>query len=161
MQMLAIQYQALSHHNVYLPGTLLKPNMCTPGMQNPKRAEVSAADIAHATVHALQVSVPPAVVGVTFLSGGQGEEEASVNLNAINKVGDCRRKPWALTFSFGRALQASALKTWAGKAENVAAAKIEMLKRAHANSLAAQGKYEGGAAGSAAAGSLYVAKHSY
>jgi fructose-bisphosphate aldolase class I len=160
-KMLAIQYQALSHHNVYLPGTLLKPNMCTPGMQHPKRAECTPAEVARATVQALQASVPPAVVGVTFLSGGQGEEEASLNLNAINQYGDARRKPWALTFSFGRALQASALKSWAGKSENVAAAQAEVLKRAHANSLAALGQYTGGESGSAAGGSLYVAKHSY
>ena len=82
-----------------------------------------------ATVTAL----PPAVTGITFLSGGQSEEEASINLNALNK-------PWALTFSYGRALQASALKAWGGKKENLKAAQEQYIKRALANSLACQGQ---------------------
>lgn len=77
---------------------------------------------------ALQRTVPVAVPGVCFLSGGQSEEEASINLNAINLYPG--KKPWALTFSYGRALQASVLKTWSGKPENVAAAQAELLKRA-------------------------------
>jgi fructose-bisphosphate aldolase class I len=89
--------------------------MVTGGMQCPTK--YSAEDIAKATVTALSRTVPPAVVGVTFLSGGQSEEEATVNLDAINKyVG---RKPWALTFSYGRALQASVLRAWGGKSEQV------------------------------------------
>lgn len=80
---LAAVYKALSDHHIFLEGTLLKPNMVTPGQSCPTKA--SAAEIAAATVTALQRTVPSAVPGVTFLSGGQSEEEASVNLDAINK----------------------------------------------------------------------------
>lgn len=87
-----------------------------------------AADIANATVTALQRTVPAAVPGITFLSGGQSEEEATVNLDAINKHPG--KKPWALSFSYGRALQASVLQAWQGKNENITAAQNELLKRA-------------------------------
>ncbi|KAL1115526.1 hypothetical protein AAG570_007555 [Ranatra chinensis] len=145
---LAAVYKALNDHHVYLEGTLLKPNMVTPGMQCSMRA--SPEDVARATVTALSRTVPPAVTGVTFLSGGQSEEEASVNLDAINKfVG---RKPWALTFSYGRALQASVLKAWGGKAENVGTGQSELLKRAKANGDAALGKYVAGSVMGSAGG---------
>ena len=85
-------------------------------------------EIAAATVTALSRTVPPAVPGITFLSGGQSEEEASVNLDAINKFPG--KKPWALTFSYGRALQASVLRAWGGKADQVAAGQEELIKRA-------------------------------
>merc|ERR1711962_1600685 len=91
-------------------------------------------------------------------SGGQSEEEATVHLDAVNKCG-CAKKPWALTFSYGRALQASVLKAWGGKAENVKAGQDELLKRAQANGLAAQGKYGGGAAGAAGGQSLFGDNH--
>ncbi|KFV55773.1 Fructose-bisphosphate aldolase C, partial [Gavia stellata] len=81
-QVLAAVYKALSDHHVYLEGTLLKPNMVTPGHSCPTK--YSPEEIAMATVTALRRTVPPAVPGVTFLSGGQSEEEASINLNAIN-----------------------------------------------------------------------------
>lgn len=84
--------------------------------------------IALATVTALQRTVPAAVPGITFLSGGQSEEEAAVNLCAINRLHG--KKPWKLTFSYGRALQASVLAAWQGKSENVAKAQGELLKRA-------------------------------
>lgn len=111
---------------MYLEGTLLKPNMVTPGQSCPTRA--TPQEIAAATVTALMRTVPPAVPGITFLSGGQSEEEASVNLDAINKFP--AKKPWALTFSYGRALQASVLRAWAGKADQVAAGQEELIKRA-------------------------------
>uniref|UniRef100_G1QPR4 fructose-bisphosphate aldolase n=1 Tax=Nomascus leucogenys TaxID=61853 RepID=G1QPR4_NOMLE len=99
-------------------------------------------------------------LGVTFLSGGQSEEEASFNLNAINRCPLPR--PWALTFSYGRALQASALNAWRGQRDNAGAATEEFIKRAEVNGLAAQGKYEGsGEDGGAAAQSLYIANHAY
>ncbi|KTF73124.1 hypothetical protein cypCar_00040475, partial [Cyprinus carpio] len=127
-QVLAEVYKAMFDHHVYLEGTLLKPNMVTPGHGCPTK--YSAEEVAMATVTALRRTVPPAVTGVTFLSGGQSEEEASINLNAIN---NCPLvKPWALTFSFGRALQASALKTWRGQRENEVAATEEFIKRAEA-----------------------------
>ncbi|VDM57540.1 unnamed protein product [Angiostrongylus costaricensis] len=141
-------YRALNEHHVFLEGTLLKPNMVTAG-QGFKGPMPSSDDIALATVTALQRSVPPAVPGVVFLSGGQSEEDASRNLNAINKV--VGKKPWALTFSYGRALQASCLAKWAGKDENVKAAQDVFFVRAQANSLASLGKYSGDANADAAA----------
>uniref|UniRef100_A0A8C6C4M1 Fructose-bisphosphate aldolase n=1 Tax=Monodon monoceros TaxID=40151 RepID=A0A8C6C4M1_MONMO len=157
-QVLAAVYKALSDHHVYLEGTLLKPNMVTPGHACP--IKYSPEEIAMATLTALRRTVPPAVPGVTFLSGGQSEEEASLNLNAINQCPLPR--PWALTFSYGRALQASALNTWRGQRDNAGAATEEFIKRAEVNGLAAQGKYEGsGEDGGAAAQSLYIANHAY
>lgn len=154
---LAAVYKALSDHHVYLEGTLLKPNMVTPGQSAPK---VSPQEVALATVTALRRTVPAAVTGVTFLSGGQSEEEASVHLNYINQVPLLR--PWALTFSYGRALQASVLRAWGGKKENIAAGQAELLKRAKANALACQGKYEPGSIPSfAATASLFVKAHAY
>ncbi|XP_026726913.1 fructose-bisphosphate aldolase isoform X4 [Trichoplusia ni] len=144
---LAAVYKALSDHHVYLEGTLLKPNMVTPGQACKKT--YTPMDIGRATVTALLRTVPAAVPGITFLSGGQSEEEASVNLNAINTV-DMKR-PWALTFSYGRALQASVLRAWAGKPENVLAGQQELIKRAKANGLAVQGKYVAGSIPSLAA----------
>jgi len=156
-KVLAAVYKALNDHNVYLEGTLLKPNMVTSGMQAAKKS--SAEENAKATVTALQRTVPPAMPGVVFLSGGQSEEEASVNLNTINLLP--AKKPWKLSFSFGRALQASVIKAWAGKKENVPAAQQQLILRAKANNHAALGKYAGGSAGSAAGETLFVANHVY
>lgn len=157
-KVLAAMYKALSDHHIYLEGCLLKPNMVTAGHSCTQK--YTAEEIAMATVTALRRTVPPAVPGVTFLSGGQSEEEASVNLNAINACP--LHKPWALTFSYGRALQASALKAWSGKKENSKAAAAEFIKRAQTNGLAAQGKYvSSGQAASAAGQSLFVADHAY
>lgn len=155
---LAAVYKALNDHHVFLEGTLLKPNMVTGGMQCPKK--FTPEEVAKATVTAFQRTVPAAVVGVTFLSGGQSEEEATIHLNAINKyVG---RKPWPLTFSFGRALQASVLKAWGGKDANIAAAQQELLKRAKANGEASLGKYVvGSVVGSAGDQSQFVKGHVY
>uniref|UniRef100_A0A674HFY5 Fructose-bisphosphate aldolase n=3 Tax=Passeriformes TaxID=9126 RepID=A0A674HFY5_TAEGU len=132
-KVLAAVYKALSDHHVYLEGTLLKPNMVTGG--HACATKYSPEEIAMATVTALRRTVPPAVPGITFLSGGQSEEEASLNLNAINRCPLPR--PWALTFSYGRALQASALKAWAGKKDNTKVAQEEYVKRALTNSLLA------------------------
>uniref|UniRef100_A0A3P8UC11 Fructose-bisphosphate aldolase n=1 Tax=Amphiprion percula TaxID=161767 RepID=A0A3P8UC11_AMPPE len=156
-KVLAAVYKSLSDHHVYLEGTLLKPNMVTAGHSCPTK--YSSEEIAMATVTALRRTVPPAVTGVTFLSGGQSEEEASVNLNAINTCPLV--KPWALTFSYGRALQASALNAWRGDLNNEKAATEEFIKRAEANGKAALGKYESSGSGAAAGKSLYVANHAY
>lgn len=157
-KVLAAVYKALSDHHVYLEGTLLKPNMCTPGQSATKRC--SAQDVGKATVTALQRTVPAAVPGVVFLSGGQSEEDASVNLCAINQYQG--RKPWALTFSYGRALQASCIAAWKGKDENIKAAQDELMKRAKANSQASLGKYVAGSISSLDGGqSLFIAKHAY
>lgn len=93
------------------------------------------------------------------MSGGQSEEEATVNLDAINKHPG--KKPWALTFSYGRALQASVLAAWGAKDENVAAGQKELLIRAKANGQAAMGQYVGGAGGAAASQGLFVKNHAY
>ena len=151
--------QALNDHHVFLEGTLLKPNMVMAGQGCPEQP--SPAEVARATVTALSRTVPAAVPGIVFLSGGQSEEEASVNLSHINQVDDIPR-PWNLSFSFGRALQASALKAWSGKAENAKACQETFLARAKINGLAAQGKYIGGGKATGAAGeSLFVANHQY
>eukprot|EP00128_Syssomonas_multiformis_P014236 Colp12_sorted_trinity150504_noHs@3626 len=155
-RVLAATYKALQDHHLYLEGSLLKPNMVCPGASCPKK--YTPEEVGQATVTVLQRTVPVAVPGVTFLSGGQSEEEATVHLNAMNRVPG--KKPWALTFSYGRALQATVLKTWKGKTENVAEAQRMLLIRAKANSEASLGKYGGDAAGHTS-GSLYVANYSY
>ncbi|RUS89664.1 hypothetical protein EGW08_002585 [Elysia chlorotica] len=156
-EVLAFQYKALADHHIFLEGTLLKPNMVTPGMQSSTPA--TPEQCAVATVQALSRTVPPAVAGVVFLSGGQSEEDATVHLNAINNVP--LRRPWALTFSFGRALQASVLAAWQGKDENIQDAQNELLKRAKANGEASLGKYKGDQGGAAGNKSLFVKDHAY
>ncbi|VDM61179.1 unnamed protein product [Angiostrongylus costaricensis] len=156
-QVLAFVYKALADHHVYLEGTLLKPNMVTPGQSCPNKS--THEEIGLATVTALRRAVPAAVPGITFLSGGQSELDATANLHAINQVK--LLKPWKLTFSYGRALQASVLKAWEGKDENVEAAQKVLLHRAKANGMAALGKYEGEDAAGAAAESLFIEKHAY
>jgi fructose-bisphosphate aldolase class I len=151
-------YRALNEQHVILEGTLLKPNMVLPGKQSGQKAD--AATVGRATVQALQRTVPPAVPGVTFLSGGQSEEEATVNLNAMNAL-DIGARPWKLTFSYGRALQKSVLKVWSGKQENVPKAQETLLQRCRANGLAALGKYTGDAKTASSAESSYVKDYKY
>ncbi|KAF1890301.1 hypothetical protein Lal_00013555 [Lupinus albus] len=153
---LAAVYKALNDQHVLLEGTLLKPNMVTPGSDTPK---VATEVIAEHTVRALRRTVPAAVPGIVFLSGGQSEEEATLNLNAMNKLEVL--KPWTLSFSFGRALQSSTLKTWAGKKENVAKAQEGFLARCKANSEATLGKYAGGSEDGLASESLFVKSYKY
>ncbi|KAK7300998.1 hypothetical protein RJT34_11852 [Clitoria ternatea] len=156
-RVLAACYKALNDHHVLLEGTLLKPNMVTPGA---KSAKVAPEVVAEHTVRALQRTVPAAVPAVVFLSGGQSEEEASVNLNAINQVKG--KKPWSLSFSFGRALQQSTLKAWAGKEENVKLAQDALLTRAKANSEATLGTYKGNSQlGEGATKSLHEEGYTY
>ncbi|CDJ50145.1 Fructose-bisphosphate aldolase, related [Eimeria brunetti] len=155
-QVLARVFYELQQQGVLLEGALLKPNMVTPGAQGPP---ASPQEIAKYTVETLRRTVPPALAGVMFLSGGQSEEEATLNLNAMNAMGP---HPWALSFSYGRALQASCLKAWGGKPENKAKAQQELLQRAKANSEAQLGKYAGGgASGKGASESLYEKKYIY
>lgn len=159
-QVLSFVYKALADHHVYLEGTLLKPNMVTHGQSAAVKA--TPQQIAEATVTALRRSVPPAVPGVVFLSGGQSEEEATVNLSAINQYAAATGgRPWVLSFSFGRALQASAIKAWEGKAENVDKAKQEFLVRAKASGQASTGTYGGGVHGAAGEQSLFIKSHAY
>ncbi|KAJ0028795.1 hypothetical protein Pint_35884 [Pistacia integerrima] len=156
-RVLAACYKALNDHHVMLEGTLLKPNMVTPGSDSPK---VAPEVIAEYTVRALQRTVPAAVPAIVFLSGGQSEEEATLNLNAMNKLKG--KKPWSLSFSFGRALQQSTLKAWGGKKENLQKAQAAFLTRAKANSEATLGTYKGAAKlGEGAAESLHVKDYKY
>ncbi|XP_076033869.1 fructose-bisphosphate aldolase-like [Oratosquilla oratoria] len=154
---LSFVYKALNDHHVFLEGTLLKPNMVLAGQECPTKYTPMQA--AEATTLALSRTVPAAVPGICFLSGGQTEEEATIHLDCINKASNAR-KPWALTFSYGRALQASALKAWSGT--NVKAGQDELLKRAAANGAAAVGKYTAGScSGSAGQTDLFVKNHQY
>jgi fructose-bisphosphate aldolase, class I len=144
-RVLAAVYKALSDNGVFLEGSLLKPSMTLPGSDCGET--VTAEKIAEYTVRTLERHVPSAVPGVMFLSGGMSEEEASINLNALNKR--ARKGPWSLSFSYGRALQQSCLKAWQGKKENVPAAQKALLARAQANSEANLGKYVAGSQPSA------------
>lgn len=149
--------QALHKFGIIWEGMLLKPNMITPGSTYQDRDKVTPGEIAWKTVRTLLRSIPGAVPGICFLSGGQSEEEATENLNAMNLI-DSRKRPWNLSFSYGRALQHSCLKAWQGKAENVVAAQQAFLQRAKNNSEATLGKYQGtGKKGE----SLYVANYVY
>ena len=130
-------FQQLYYQRVKLEGMVLKPNMIVPGKKSGKKAAVE--DVAARTVKVLKNCVPGAVPGIAFLSGGQSDEEATAHLDAMNKIGNL---PWALTFSYGRALQHAPQTTWAGKSENVAAAQRAFSHRAKMNSLAALGQWK-------------------
>lgn len=156
-KVIAACYKALHDAHVFLEGTLLKPNMVIPGKQSGTTA--TPQEVAYHTVTVLQRTVPVSVPSINFLSGGQSEEEASLNLSAMNAMQ--AKKPWQLSFSYGRALQASTLKAWNGKAENVEKAKKVFLERCKANGEAQLGTYKGGAGGADASKTLYVANYSY
>jgi fructose-bisphosphate aldolase class I len=128
-------FAELYEHDVHLRGTLLKPNMVIAGKGCP--TQDAPERVASMTVHNFLRHVPALVPGIVFLSGGQTEVQATENLNAINRVGG----PWPLSYSYGRALQASALEAWAGDAANVEAAQAVFLHRARMNSLAAGGEW--------------------
>jgi fructose-bisphosphate aldolase class I len=147
--------KACHDHKLLWEGALLKPNMITPGSEGPK---VSAHDIAWMTVRTLMRTIPPALPGVMFLSGGQSESEATENLNEMNKLTEVK-KPWTLSFSYGRALQHSCLRAWLGKEENIKAAQEVLLKMAKNNSEATLGTYVG--TGETSKESLYVKNYSY
>jgi fructose-bisphosphate aldolase class I len=102
-------------------------------------AQAPVEEVAERTVRCLRRTVPAAVPGIVFLSGGQSDELATAHLNAMNRLGP---HPWELSFSYGRALQAPALAAWAGRPENVEAAQRALLRRARLNSLARSGAYE-------------------
>ncbi|HXG77454.1 MAG TPA: class I fructose-bisphosphate aldolase [Gaiellaceae bacterium] len=128
-------FAALYEHGIDLQGTLLKPNMVIPGKGCPDQATPQR--IAQATVDCFLAVVPAAVPGIVFLSGGQSEVQATENLNAINQIGG----PWTLSFSYGRALQASALKAWNGDPANAEAAQQAFVHRARMNALAVAGQW--------------------
>jgi fructose-bisphosphate aldolase class I len=158
VQVMSAVQKALRDHHVLLEGILLKPSMVQPGTTSGIKA--TPAEIAHATVTFLYRSVPPAVPGVNFLSGGLSEEDATLILNEMNKLPK-ELRPWCLSFSYGRALQASCLKAWQGKDENVEKAQQAFIERAKANSEATLGQYKGGSESGSASESLHVANYSY
>ena len=139
-EVLAAVYKACDTNGVLLEGSLLKPNMVVPGSDF--SGTTSPEEIGKYTVRTLERRVPSAVPGIMFLSGGMSEEEASVNLSVMNTIE--RKGPWSLSFSYGRALQQSFLKSWMGKPESVGDAQQALLARARANSLANLGKYTKG-----------------
>ncbi|VDP97884.1 unnamed protein product [Trichobilharzia regenti] len=173
-ELLSCTYRKLAEHHVYLEGTLLKTNMVTAG--NLHSQKYSVEQNAAATIQALQRTVPSAVpgkrpvtmpdgiispytVGIVFLSGGMSELDATLNLNAINRCPG--RKPWTLSFSFGRALQQSVIQKWDGKSSNTVAAQNELMKLAQANGAASLGKFDGNLQTLASGQSLFVANHAY
>jgi fructose-bisphosphate aldolase, class I len=130
-------FAALAEQGVALEGMLLKPNMVVPGAECPRQASVE--EVAGATLRCLRRHVPPAVPGIVFLSGGQNDVIATRHLDAINRADG--PKPWTLTFSYGRALQDSALATWGRQPEDLPQAQQALAHRARCNSLAALGTY--------------------
>jgi len=149
-------YKKLQECGVMLEGTLLKPSMTVCGVDCKDKPSVE--EIGALTVQTLSRSIPSAMPGVTFLSGGISEEDSSIYLNEINKID--RVAPFRLTFSFSRALQSSCLKTWDGKKENVKAAQDQLFARAKANSEASKGEYTPGSQPSMQE-SLYVKNYVY
>lgn len=130
------QFQELYYAGVALEGMILKPNMVIAGKKS--AAQASREQVAERTLKVLKHCVPAAVPGIAFLSGGQSSEDATAHLHLMNAAGPL---PWKLTFSYGRALQADALKAWGGKSENVAAGQRAFSHRAKMNALAASGKW--------------------
>ena len=133
---LKVVFAELEKEGVYLPGILLKPNMVISGKGCSVQGDINA--VAEMTVKCLKSSVPADVPGIVFLSGGQSETEATEHLNAMNMMGD---HPWALSFSYGRALQQSALHTWNGNNANLETTYATFYHRAEMNSKACHGEY--------------------
>jgi fructose-bisphosphate aldolase, class I len=135
-EVLARVFDELYQHRVLLEGMVLKPNMVISGKKAANRAPPQA--VAEASVRVLRRHVPPAVPGIAFLSGGQSPAEATLHLSLINQLGP---QPWSLTFSYGRALQDTALKAWGGTAANFAVGQKEFARRARLNGVATTGRY--------------------
>ena len=133
---LKVVFSALADQRVYLEGMILKPSMVVSGKDCPRQAGVE--EVAERTIRCLKRTVPAAVPGIAFLSGGQSAESATEHLNAMNSMGP---HPWEVSFSYARALQDPALKSWKGQAANVAAAQKIFYHRAKCNSAARYGKY--------------------
>ncbi|GAM21360.1 hypothetical protein SAMD00019534_045350 [Acytostelium subglobosum LB1] len=155
-KVLAAVFKALNDHHILLEGALLKPNMVLNGTTNAQPAAPER--VAELTVRTLQRTVPPALPGIVFLSGGQTELEATANLNAMNLLPN---RPWSVSFSYGRALQASIIATWKGSSDNIEAARKVYMHRALCNSLAQLGKYPGEEATATNSQSLFVANYKY
>ena len=136
---LQVTFEQLARQGVWLEGIVLKPSMVISGDQCAEQADVET--VAARTVDCLKKTVPPEVPGIAFLSGGQSDEEASAHLNAINQHPDL---PWAVTFSYGRALQQQAMKSWGGAEANRDTGQAAISKRARLNGAAARGAYDAG-----------------
>ncbi|MFO1015422.1 MAG: class I fructose-bisphosphate aldolase [Caulobacteraceae bacterium] len=137
-EVLQVVFAELHDARVALEGIVLKPNMVISGKGAAHRASVE--EVAVRTIAALKATVPAAVPGIAYLSGGQSDEEATAHLNAMNALGGF---PWKMTFSYGRALQAAPQKAWSGEKQNVPAAQRAFTHRAKMNSLASLGRWEG------------------
>ncbi|HEX7231143.1 MAG TPA: class I fructose-bisphosphate aldolase [Candidatus Binatia bacterium] len=135
-QTLKITFTELFLQRVHLEGMILKPSMVVSGKDNPRQASVE--EVAERTIQCLKRTVPAAVPGIAFLSGGQSAVSATEHLNAMNKLGP---HPWQVSFSYARALQDPALKAWKGEAGNIAAAQRIFYHRAKMNSAARSGSY--------------------
>jgi len=135
-------FRALNAHEVVLEATLLKPAMVLPGLDAPL-PENDAAEVARLTVRSLMRTVPPALPGIHFLSGGMGAEEATSNLQQVNlyRQRACESAPWSLSFSYGRALQDGVIKAWAGEPENIPIAQELLLELARVNAEASVGEW--------------------
>ncbi len=136
-QTLLVLFEMLDKKNVNTKGTLLKPNMVVSGTENNYQAPIE--EVAEKTLQCLKSSVPDELPGIVFLSGGQSDLDATAHLDAMNKIGGFK---WKLSFSYGRALQQAALKTWAGKDDNLEAAQKAFSHRAVMNMKAAQGQWD-------------------
>ena len=136
---LEVTFDQLARQGVWLEGIVLKPSMVISGDRCAEQADVET--VAARTVECLKKTVPAAVPGIAFLSGGQSDEEASAHLNAINRHPDL---PWAVTFSYGRALQQQAMKSWGGAESNREVGQAAISKRARLNGAAARGAYDSG-----------------
>ena len=136
---LSAVFEELDAQNVDLAGIVLKPNMVLSGSGASDRAP--AEEVARQTVDCFLEHVPASVPGIAFLSGGQGNEESVVNLDAINKIANREDLPWELTYSYGRGLQAAPLAAWKGEVANVAAAQAVFQQRGRDSSVAREGVY--------------------
>jgi len=136
-QVLLTVFNELAEQRVALEGIILKPNMVISGKGSVRQATVE--EVAERTIAALKATVPSAVPGIAYLSGGQTDEQATAHLDAMNRIGGF---PWKMTFSYGRALQAAPQRAWSGKEENVAKAQAAFHHRARMNGLASLGQWE-------------------
>lgn len=136
-QVLQTVFNELAEQRVALEGIILKPNMVISGKGSVRQATVE--EVAERTIAALKATVPSAVPGIAYLSGGQTDEQATAHLDAMNRIGGF---PWKMTFSYGRALQAAPQRAWSGKEENVAKAQAAFHHRARMNGLASLGQWE-------------------
>merc|ERR1711904_661570 len=155
-----MQYEVLQQYGVLMEGMLFKPAMIVPGADAPKKEP--AEKVAKYTLDVMKETVPPTMAGITFLSGGQSEEEATQHIQAMAKY--MPDAPWNVSFSFARALQSSVLKTWGGKKENIPKAQEMLRAICQVNGLAQMGQYKGELAARghpSTTGSLYEKGYQY